>query len=142
MQCYRERQLEPPCEEEEIEEIEEHEEPDQPMESEKVTDSSQKDTDADKETDGDDKEKDDGNESDGSKKSGRTSRSRSRSGSSKCGKIALLNSIVQKARINILLFVLQEHPAHAHVHTLDREVGVPHRIKVVRAEVAVVSGEN
>lgn len=73
MQRYREKQLEPPCEDEEIEEIEEVEEV--VVETEKVTDS-QNNTEAEKEND--EKEKADGNESDHSEKS-RSSRSRSRS---------------------------------------------------------------
>lgn len=145
MQCYRERQLEPPGEEEEIEEIEEHEEPEQPMESEKITDSSQKDGDADKETDGEDKEKEDGNESDGSRKSGRTSRSRSRSVSSKWENIVFLNSLFKATFVNyyFTIFFLQEHhPVLAHIHALtldlDRVVVVLHQIEAVRVEAEVV----
>lgn len=78
MQRYREKQLEPPCEEEEIEEIEEHEEPEPAIETEKVTES-QEDIEVEKDTD--DKGKTDGNESDHSAKS-RSSRSKSRSVSS------------------------------------------------------------
>ncbi|XP_031624574.1 RNA polymerase II-associated factor 1 homolog [Contarinia nasturtii] len=71
MQRYREKQLEPPCEDEEIEEIEEHEITEQPK-SEKITESQEV---------IEVNEKTDGNESDHSDKShssrSRTSRSRS-----------------------------------------------------------------
>lgn len=76
MQRYREKQLEPPCEDEEIEEIEEAEDTEQLIETEKVVEESQENVEVEKETD--DKEKPDGNESDHSGKS-RSSRSRSRS---------------------------------------------------------------
>ncbi|XP_055294950.1 RNA polymerase II-associated factor 1 homolog [Sitodiplosis mosellana] len=75
LQRYREKQLEPPGEEEEIEEIEEAEETEQLMDTEKEADS-QENVEVEKEND--DKEKPDGNESDHSGKS-RSSRSRSRS---------------------------------------------------------------
>lgn len=80
LQRYRERQLEPTCEEEEIEEIEMHEEPEQVTEIEKPTET-QEDVEVEKETD--EKAKADGNESDHSEKS-RSSRSKSRSVSSEC----------------------------------------------------------
>lgn len=79
MQRYREKQLEPPCEEEEIEEVEVVVETEQPIESEKA-DESQTIVDLEKKID--EKIKTDGNESDHSRSSRSRSRSKSRSASS------------------------------------------------------------
>lgn len=78
LQRYREKQLEPPNEDEELEEIEEHDEPEPQVEQTEQANESQENVDVEAEKKNDDKEKEDGNESDHSEKS-RSSRSRSRS---------------------------------------------------------------
>lgn len=102
LQRYRERQLEPTCEEEEIEEIEMHEEPEQVTEIEKPTET-QEDVEVEKETD--EKAKAGGNESDHSEKS-RSSRSKSRSVSSECliHHQKVINSLNLNKWMNLILF--------------------------------------
>lgn len=154
LQRYRERQLEPPCEEEEMEEIEEHEEPEQQTEPEPANES-QENVEVEKEND--DKEKNDGNESDRSEKS-RSSRSRSRSRShsrskSRSASSMLDHSIKFEIFFQELVLQFQEHLVrvpgltlgHGHVLVLvldlkhlGREAEVPHRIVVALLEAEAV----